>query len=374
MLFGGASQKRHLPGFEALHDSTRQVAQPIEFNELELDLFSRPEPYYSYLNHPSYRRYVQMHKVIVRDGGSEQLLKIAQGLEGEKLPEFLDAAGWAYAESALAGVSLCPEDRLNRVEQAEQLWQEGIAAHDGLNNSQLQDALRSDARPFRMALNLVFTPLIKGIITGDVSRDIRKGVYADMLAVSQLVSIHTNLAWRDGVKEGVGDLSGLTHECNTLLALLYLDDPRYVPLPSSSRADSGYYHADQTHDITIINQHYGNIKKAIPVEVKARPSGRDKRRYKALMISKNDLTHRIDATAYSTLEAFGKVFDGTATDKDRYITQTVSERVKDLLSDYQKAGRHTGARMDTVSKFYRDPRRGQYYRQRLGQSAHAMAS
>ncbi|MDB5186995.1 MAG: hypothetical protein JWM07_467, partial [Candidatus Saccharibacteria bacterium] len=65
---------------------------------------------YRNLTHPSrksfapnaaYDEYFKMHKVFVGEAGGAQLESIGERLKDEWLPRYLDAAGWAYAESAL---------------------------------------------------------------------------------------------------------------------------------------------------------------------------------------------------------------------------------------------------------------------------------
>lgn len=352
MIRGDVSDYEHLPGFDALRSDVRKQAAPINVNDDVVATFSTGRPYMGHLCNPAYDKYLRIHKVLVRNGGARLLGELAEKMSDEVLPDFLDAAGWAYAESALSDDSLSAVEKVHRLSSAEASWQRALHAVDSLRGSTLGDLIISDSQAFRLALNLSYTPLMKAIAVGNVTDTVRRRAFADTLAVAQLAVVHHNLAKCDGVAEGVADMTGLVYECTALLTLLYLDDPRYVPTPSSPRADNGCYHRDQTHDISIINQHWGDIRKIIPVEIKKHPSGKDRLRYKALIISKNDLVEHKHSTAELTLEAYARYAEGDASDVDLDLLDQISTRVKGLLCDYQRGSTPDEIAVDSVTRFY----------------------
>lgn len=357
MIRGGVSYDARLPGYDALQSESRKMATPIEINSDVLQVFSGDRPHFGHLTNPAYDRYLRMHKVQVKNGGARLLEKLAGEMSSEILPDFLDAAGWAYAESALSDSELSAIEKVDRLSIAEMNWQRALQSVDSMNGSELGDLIISDSQPFRLALNIAYLPLMKAIAVGNVTKSVRYRAFADTLAIAQLAIVHQDLARRDGISEGVADMTGLVYECTALLALLDIDDPRYIPIPSSPRADSGYYHRDQTHDITIINQHWGDIRKIIPVEIKKHPSGKDRLRYMAIIISKNDLVEHKHSTAEATIDSYTRATEGCASQADIALMEQVSSNLKGLLRDYQCGFTPEGMAVDSVTRFYVDRRK-----------------
>lgn len=133
-------------------------------------------------------------------------------------------------------------------------------------------------------LSLIYSPLVKSMVVGNVTDTVRHQVFSESALLGKIVADELERYSQAGCVDEVRAFVGLAHEVNALNTMLYIDDPRYLPMPSSARADSGYYHPEQTHDMVIINQHWGTIKKVIPAEIKGRTSLRDRQRYKALLI------------------------------------------------------------------------------------------
>lgn len=352
MIRGGVTHYACLSGFDALQSEARKHTPSIDLDDEIIESFSSSRPHAGHLNNLAYDKYLRIHKVLVRNGGAKLLGELADAMSDEVLPDFLDAAGWAYAESALSDNTLSAVEKIERLALAEENWRKALVAVDSLRGSVLGDLIISDSQPFRLALNLSYAPLMKAIAVGSVTSTVRYKAYADTLAIAQLAIVHQNLARRDGVSEGVADMTGLVYECTALLALLSIDDPRYIPMPSSPRADSGYYHRDQTHDITILNQHWGDIRKIIPVEIKKHPSGKDRLRYRALIISKNDLVSHKHSNAEATIGSFTNVAEGSESQADLDLIDQISSRLKTLLRDYQQGFTPEEISVDSVTKFY----------------------
>lgn len=341
-----------LPGYDTQQSIhlTAQGDSPFAHSREE---YRYLQDHRAYLNNPTYHKYLQMHKVFVGGSGAQELITIADELEHEELPRYLDAAGWAYAE---AGLVLADESTVKRIElikAAEQCWERSLQAGQYLLDERAPQFLYEDAAPYRTALNLAFTPLIKSIVVGNVTDTVRERVFADTLAVSQTSAVQLELASKRSDAGAVADYVGFIHEANTLLALLYLDDPRYVPLPSTARADTGYYHQDQTHDITIVNQHWGAIKKTIPLEVKAKASVRDRGRYKALII--RGKMHLSIAGRYDprhTLSAFTNVYERMANLDDYRTVDHATTTLLQLLRLYQQGSSDAVDNATSVTKFH----------------------
>jgi hypothetical protein len=343
----------NLPGFDALQRVAQQPVREIHISASVIDPYLVDFSHKVYLDNPAYDHYLRMHKVLVGSSGADQLIRVGQELEDEPLPRFLDAAGWAYAEAGLANDQAPTTERVQLVMKAEKLWEESLALYRDFEVSEYAEWFTEDSKPFRTALNLAYAPIMKSIIVGNVTDSVRERTFSDTLAIAQLATVHKKLAETAGNRTAVGDYSGFLYECNALLTLLYLDDPRYVPMPSFARSDTGYYYRDQTHDISIVQQHWGKIRKVIPVEIKEAAKAGDRRRYKALIIGgKLHLMGAGSETASTTLDAFASVFAHKADANEQHTIDQISVTVRELLRLYQQGMQPEMVAMNSLTRFY----------------------
>lgn len=347
------SYETNLPGYDALHTVYHQPPTDT-ITEQDLKPYDVPFGHRVYLENPDYHRYLRMHKVLVGERGAQELDEIGTRLSDEKLPRYLDAAGWAFAESAIAAENETTVHRVAKITYAEELWQKALQGDREIEAKPGNERFIEEAQSFRLALNLAYAPLMKAIVVGNVTDSVRQRVFQDTLAITQMANVHLNLAKAEGDKGGMGDLFGFIQEGIALMSMLYLNDPRYVPLPSSSKADSGYYHPDQTHDITVINQHWGNIKKILPVEIKSAPTLKEKNRFKALMI--RGKMHLIIGDRYSatdTINAFTNVFEHSIDKSSQQIVDHAAMTVRELMTLYQKGDSAEGIASRSLTHFHR---------------------
>lgn len=345
-----------LPGYDVLRSSAPQFVQdPIETDYVH---------HSDFMHHPVYDKYLHMHKVLVGNSGGRELELIATELEKETLPRLLDAAGWAAAEAGIVRTDIPTIERIALVERAEDSWVRAIDTQEYIDREG-PDWLAENSTSFRLALNLAYAPLMKALIVGNITDTTRERTFADTLAIAQLSLIQRQLASKHGDVEAIGDLLGFEHECNAMLALLHLDDPRYVPIPSTARADTGYYHRDQTHDISVINQHWGHIKKVIPMEIKASAGRSDRRRYKSLIIrGKMHLSIVGRHDPQYTLNAFGAVYENSATTEQKNTVEYASSTIKDLLRLYQLGDKRDAVSYkNTQTTFYDTKKVGEKYKE-----------
>lgn len=291
----------------------------------------------SFTPNPAYDEYFKMHKVFVGESGGAQLEAIGDRLKDEWLPRYLDAAGWAYAESALTQSSRPTIDRTHLLQEATYCWEKALASQQEFDEGDHHDWLSDHVDSFRFALNLAYAPLMHSIVAGDVTESTRERSFADTLAIAQLSVIQGDLAAHAGDIGGVADHRGFQYECNALLSLLYLNNPNYVPLPSSARAGSGYDYRDQTHDISVIHQRWGKVHRITPIEIKSSASLRDRQRYKALIVrGKMHLSVEGKHDPRETLNAFTAIYEGAASPDAHRIVNHASTTTQDLLVLYQR--------------------------------------
>ena len=314
-----------------------------------------------YLDNPSYDEYVQMPKVIVDIEGSQKLIEIGDELAGETMPRFLDAAGWAYAEAGLATNDDSAEHRVQLIKKAERVWHRALVNDLDLSRRYSEKGASNEDMSHRLALNLAFAPLIKSIIVGNVADSVRESVMRDTAAIATNSTRVLNEAHARGDTDTSAQHWGFLFEANALMALLYMNDARYVPLPSTARADTGYYHASQTHDISIINQHWGEIRKVIPVEIKSRSTRKDRERYKALLIRGKMHLSVNDHDPRSTVRAFQGIVDGTASDKEVASIEDMSLNLRNMLKLYQQGVTPEGLAMNSLTRFHEANKVAQVY-------------
>lgn len=348
------------PGFHALQESLHNQPE-ARLDEARLEPFVQNTSHKKYLENETYHRYLKMHKVAVNSSGARELYMIGEELSGEYMPQYKDAAAWAYAESGLLDTSASTVERIRRVSLAEQQWSEALDTESQLQSTEYSALFTEPDTQYRLAIALAYAPLIKSVIVGNVTPGVRRQVLADTTLFSAEISEQISRYGSVGDREMVNGFIGLAHELNALMALLYLDDPRYVPFPSTARADSGYYHPQQTHDIMVINQHWGTIKKVIPMEIKARPSRRDRMRYKALLVrGKMHLTAE-GVDPRMTSQSFHRYQQGEATLQDTIDIEKISTDLREMLRLYQKGVTPESLAVNSITRFYNSKELDQRY-------------
>lgn len=340
-----------LPGFNALQESLH--AQPDhDLDVAQLAPYVENPTHKKYLENDTYHAYLKMHKVAVNASGAQELLKLGETLSNEYMPQLKDAAAWAYSESGLLDTSASTVERIQRVTTAEQLWGEALKTEAHIQSSEYSAVFIEPDAQYRIALALAYTPLVKSIIIGNVTDSVREQVFEDTVQFAQAVSSEITRYSEVNDRSMVNGFVGLAHELNALMALLHLDDPRYIPMPATARADSGYYHRDQTHDIMLVNQHWGTIKKVLPIEIKSRPSQRDRKRYKALLVrGKMHLTaDGVDPRL--TAQSFYNHQIDEASMQDEVDIEKISTDLREMLRLYQKGVTPQSLAVNSLTRFY----------------------
>lgn len=350
-------EARERVGFQSLPGSDALKAAPYFAPTQSLSLPSMRRYYHEgghrlTLENPSYDHYLHMHKVVVGDAGAAELDAIARELEKEELPTYLDAAGWAYAESGLASRSMSTTERVVQVERAERVWSRSLVNTLAISEAYGTESAYDDNGGHRTALNLAFAPLIKSIIVGNVQPEVMQRVLYDTAEIAHDSRLSLEHAYRTGDIDAAAFHRGFLFEASALMALLYMEDPRYVPLPATARADSGYYHRDQTHDISIINQHWGDIKKVIPVEIKSKASNRDKRRYRALIIPGKLRLSVGSVNSSDTADVFYDLARGVATTEQHIAVEQLSTQLREMLRLYQQGISVESLAVHSLTRFH----------------------
>jgi len=340
-----------LPGSDALR--TAPLFEPDTLLPYEdMSTYMIEGGHRKYLDNPAYNQYIHMHKVVVGESGASELTRIAKKLASEELPTYLNAAGWAYAEAGLALHSSSAVDRIELVHKAEHSWQRALVNEASIGEQYDGIYKYGENEGHRTALNLAFAPLIKSIIVGNVNSTVLRRVLHDTAEISRDSRLSLDRAYEEQDIDAAAFHRGFLFEASALMAMLYMDDPRYVPLPATARADTGYFHREQTHDISLLNQHWGEIRKVIPVEIKSKASNRDKRRYRALIIP-GKLRLSIDGVdPRDTVDAFYDVDHGQATTRQTIAIEQLSTQLREMLRLYQQGITPEGLAVRSLTKFH----------------------
>lgn len=323
--------------FDALRSPSRIDDQPLKFSP-----------------HPSYEDYLKIHKVLVGPKTALKLETIHHQLSDESMPQYLSVAGWAATEAALAQPNRSAAYRNHLLEAADDCWQRALEAQLSLNAGEAEHLHEINAA-YYYALDLAHLPLLKALVSGDVTPTVRRQVTMDVLNIAEANAVQLQLAISDGDQSAISQHLGVGHECNALLAFHSLDSASLLAIPSSARADSGYHHRHQTHDLLIIQQRWGNIIDMTPAEVKASASNRDRERYKAMLVrGKMHLSIEGKYSPEHTLRAFSGLFAGQQTATEQMITDQVRQTVLDIYWLYKKGERLDEVASGRTSCHYRD--------------------
>lgn len=348
----GFASAAKLPGFDTLQAALSEPSgAPIDHDAVQPYLHERA--HYTYLGNNAFHRYLKMHKVLPGISGAKELQVLGRELEDEYMPTHANAAAWAYAEAGMIDTTLSTVERVQLVSKAEDLWQRAIHTDIRLQASEYGEFFNEPTEAYRHALPLIFSPLMKAVIIGNVTTPLLRQSLADTVSLATGVSgeIQRQAHDEDGYVRST--FVGLAHELNALATLLYMEDPRYIPLPSTARADTGYYHREQTHDIMILNQHWGTIRKAIPIEIKAKASSKDRRRYKSLIIRGKMHLAIESADPIETAASFGRLLDGTPTMQDAVGVERIATDVREMLRLYQQGITPESFALNSLTKFHR---------------------
>ena len=319
--------------------------------------FERVRPYISdpshlkYLDTPAFHEYISLEKRAILPVDADALLDIGDDLEKEYMPRHLNAAAWAFAEVGLTDDTRSAIERHDLIVRAESLWQTAATRQEALEDSEYGDVFNEPDELYRSVLPLAYTPLMKSIIVGNVTEQVRRRALKDTVALSAVVTEEVTQYREAGDVSSANSLVGLAHELNALSMLLYMDDARYVPFPSTARADTGYYHKDQTHDIMIANQHWGAIRRIIPVEVKARPTQRDRRRYKALLVRGKMHLTASGVEPSETVRLFENIQQGQSTPKETAAIEKIATELRGMIHLYGKGATLGGSAIESTLRF-----------------------
>lgn len=340
MKEGDFTQTRHT-AYEAVHHAPDQNLSAPEILTTTIE--------------PAYDRYHRMHKVFVGNQGGQELESIYESLRHSALPSHLHTAGWAAVESGMMQTGQSHSTRNLLIEKGIECWLQAIRHQRVIQEStENKPWLTENTAIYRYAFDICHAPLIQALIAGNVTETIKHKVIGEALAIAQSAQVQMNLAERAGDVDAIGDFIGFGHEANALILLNTITDNRAFAIPSSGRAGTGYYYPRQTHDISLIMQHWGDIRKVLPIEVKASASRADRERYEALLLrGKLHLAIGNTRDPQGTLDPLTRHHQGVATKQDMKIIDYAEKNIINLIRLYKRGDRlGRTATSSTLTKFH----------------------
>lgn len=288
----------------------------------------------------AFNRYIAIHKVFVGQHGASQLVGLSSQLQDTDTPDHLVAAGWAATEAALI---LGRQDDVlgdQLLHIAGGAWLRAIA-HQRWINAQDKHPLADHTVQFRSATDIAFLPIFHELIGGGVQNRTLRTVFGDVLNIAQLGGVMANLAVAEGRMDVAGVLRGFGYEINAILAYNRRRSGQWFALPASSRADSGVYHREQTHDIVVVHHRQGAIIDAVPIEMKGTASRRQRARYLSLLIrSKLHLSLPGQHHPEQILAAITADYEGNASVEELALVTKVSQTIYNMVGDYLRGQPH----------------------------------
>ncbi len=215
-------------------------------------------------------RYNKMPKDFVGPQEADVLFSIAEKLSiSEDSVAYLTTAGSAAAESGLMATHLSEDERHARLHEAEELWKraEGAFIARHIDDDWTESKLLSI--PDRIKMNQTFLPIYHDLVNGFVREETMEKTHERLnrLGITNLRRLRVAQEMND--LGAVSMRMGLGNEIGTILPVSRLKCPSFFAIPAMARADDGTYHRDQTHDVRLIHQSWGNILSCVPYEVKS---------------------------------------------------------------------------------------------------------
>lgn len=288
--------------------------------------------------HPELSRYNAMPKHFVGPEAADDLFSIYHTLSEEKpYPSYLYVAGSAAAESGLIGTHLLEVERHRRVQRAREAWLNAQTLYIERHVDEEWTEAKLTAFTDRVEAQIIYTNLLHDMINGHVRQETIDTVHYNLirLAVRNLNMYEQGYANRD--HGAISSRRGLAHELATTGAITRLRCPSFFAMPTVARGDDGSYFKDEVHDVQVLEQSWGAIRSAVPIEVK--PSGAYQLgRYKSAVVKGRVHLKLPSATSGLELSRYlAKELKGEASAQEIEELNQVTSRI---LTEVQTATRH----------------------------------
>ena len=289
-----------------------------------------------YVNRDQLARYHQLPKEFVGPLEADDLFFIHDALKDASYSStYLYTAGSAAAESGLIASHLTNDERHYRIDCADKIWKQ---AQDAFIKRHIEDDW-SESKiltiPDRIEMSRIYNPLYHDMIEGNVRQETIEKTHHRLIRLGLL-----NLKRHDQAEQ-ISDFGalmmrrGLAYELGTLMTATRLVCPSFFAIPATARADNGEHFPEETHDVRLIHQSWGQIKSCIPYEVKP-TDGKYRHRYRSAYVRGRvellmpSSTNPLDLVRYMAEEQ-----QGTISNQHRAELNEITSRVLRQAEDYK---------------------------------------
>ncbi|HEX8389944.1 MAG TPA: hypothetical protein VF597_00820 [Candidatus Saccharimonadales bacterium] len=281
-------------------------------------------------------RYLQLPKDFVGPERADDLYFMYEQLKSAKHSwTYQFVAGSVAAESGLMGRYLSADERHDRLEAANRSWkdaQEGfIVSH---MNNEWSDG-RLYAVPDRIEMHRSFLPLYHEMVDGYVTQQTSEQTHDRLvsLAVSNL-DLHDTAQANDDFG-AISARRGLAYELGTLLTITRLQCPSLFAVPVPARADHGAFFPEQTHDVRLVQQSWGEVNWCVPYEVKPASGGYKDRYDSAFVRGRVELRMPSSSDPLDIVRYMKEEVDGTISEQHTGELNEITSRILRLAEDYK---------------------------------------
>jgi hypothetical protein len=296
----------------------------------------------------AYMKYLALDKGLVHyPGGYRHLLRSHDVLKDSSTSVHQSGAGWAAIELAMMANDMEYDKRLELVEKGILCWRDAVGLYDKQANAGIPDMLNY-SNAGRTELNVAMSPLLRGIISGDLSESVKRSVFMDCVRIAKTnfaLGMEAGNAGNSGVKR---DYAGFSMENLVMLGVNQQFEGEQLALVSSLRAGDGLYDPRKTHDLVLALPKDRTVSHATPVEVKSDIRPHHWERYKALLIGRQHL--RLDQPMSYMLDALEAVGQDTADSAQWAAARLLHECVITRVDRYRTGKRTSGSK--TVTRYH----------------------
>lgn len=291
------------------------------------------------------KRYHQMPKDFVGPAEADALFSTYSRLSrAEGKPGHLFTAGSAAAEAGLMATDRSAEERHARLHSADTIWQQAQEAFinrhidDGWSESKLLSV------PDRIEMNRIFIPLYHDLVDGYVRETTIEKTHQRLIRLGLANLNRHDQSYQASDSGGVSLRRGIGYELGTMMTVTRLGCPSFFAIPATDRADHGAYHREETHDVRLIHQSWGNIISCVPYEIKPYTKNHTARYNSALIAGRIQLqmpssTSPLELAVYMDKENRGTISDEQLCHLNEITSSVLTEAIsyKNKLSIGQKA-------------------------------------
>ena len=123
-------------------------------------------------------------------------------------------------------------------------------------------------------------------------------------------------------------------------------------IPSTYRGGNGMHHKSQTHDLSLIKQHYGAIRQIQPLEIKTTVADHHRQRYWSTLLSSGTIISSLSNNPAVFNRSMLDVFNGNVSEAQFQAVQVAMDSLVQSLKTYRTAGKPKRHSMHTVTQFY----------------------